>query len=99
MTDLTDDQKRQLIERYLFQFSLDAYGHTMNRLTAIEQNDEKAIYAADLALYNIQVATITYQRELDILNGNEPDQYSLPEIPVDPTSLSNDQTPILDQPE
>lgn len=98
MSELSDDQKKQLIQGYLQQFALDAYGHSMNRHVAVEQNNVSAVYKADLALYDIQVATITYQRELDILNGLEPDPIVLPDPPVDPNPPESFLGPLPSQP-
>ena len=67
MPELSDDAKRQLIEGYLAQFAVDAFGHTLNREVAVSKGDTEAIAKADEALAEIAVATSTYQAQLDAL--------------------------------
>jgi len=66
MTDyLTDEAKRQLLESRIRTWSLDAYGHELNKAAAGDDLD--AIAAADAAIATIETAIAVYETELAAL--------------------------------
>ena len=73
MTELTTEQKRQLLESRISSFALDAYGHELNKAAAVD--DPNAIAAADAAIAKIQSAITVYEAELAAL---PPEQAALP---------------------
>lgn len=67
MTDLSNDEKRALLEARLRAFALDSFGHQLNRQVAVTAGDEAGMAAADAAIDTIQSMSAVYQQELAAL--------------------------------
>jgi hypothetical protein len=87
MTDyLSPEEKRQLLESRIRTWSLDAYGHELNKAAA--GDDPDAIAAADAAIATIQLAITVYEAELAALPVIDSviDFPATPEFSPDPLS-------------
>lgn len=63
--ELTNEQRRQVLENRLAQFAFDKYGHVLNKQIALQNNDQEAVVAADNAIAVIDLAADVYKVELD----------------------------------
>lgn len=64
ISELSDNEKRILLEQHLKLFILDAYGHELNLQIAIETGDEKSQLAAEEAISMIESASAVYKNQL-----------------------------------
>ena len=64
---LTEEQKRNLLNQRIQQFSAEAYQHDLNRQVAVAMNNPSDIEQADKALATLDTAITVHQEALAAL--------------------------------
>jgi hypothetical protein len=65
--EISDNEKRNILQSRISSFTLDLYGHELNRQIAVINDDQEEILKADQSMAIISNTIEVYKQEFDLI--------------------------------